>query len=112
MESTLVTHLSGWGNYTRIHYADGKEKVVCLTLKRALDKTPFSHFIRIHRKTAVNPFYVTRIRWPANVQAGSARCFIKGSALPGGQYLTVSRRRIAVVRRQFDQYQHITDGHS
>lgn len=82
-----ITHITGWGNYSRIHYSTGRSMVVSHVLQRLHQQYP--HLIRIHKQTLVNPAFVTL--WQLERDGGT--CWLRGD-LP----LAIARRRLAHLR--------------
>ncbi len=52
-----IAYLSGDGNYTLVHFVDSPHQMFAATLYLCLEELP--GFIRIHRKYAVNPAFVS-----------------------------------------------------
>ncbi len=78
--------LTAEGNYTRVHFCDGKELLVCKTLRDAesgIGSLP--NFVRIHRSHTINIHYLQR--------------YVRGKGgeveLEGGKRLSVSSSRKA-----------------
>jgi DNA-binding LytR/AlgR family response regulator len=55
-QAPRITHLSGFGNYTYVHFLDNRRVLITYTLSHCLDKLP--GFIRVHRKYGVNPLFI------------------------------------------------------
>nr|WP_293834084.1 LytTR family DNA-binding domain-containing protein [uncultured Arsenicibacter sp.] len=87
LQTDGIIWIQGDGNYSRIHYTDGKTFLVSQTLKWFEDRlTPF---IRIHKSMLINPEHLANFNEkyrPFTVQ------------LSNGQELSVSRRRIQNIR--------------
>jgi DNA-binding LytR/AlgR family response regulator len=59
--SNEILFFEGDVNYTWIHFASGKQKVVARTLLYIEQKTDTENFIRINRKYLVNRKFITEI---------------------------------------------------
>lgn len=82
-----ITHLMGWGNYTRVFLLGSSvPEVNSTTLKKCIDTLP--GFIRLSKSLAVNPIHITQIRRNGDRSA---------DILVAGEWLPVSRRRISPV---------------
>ena len=57
-----VCFLEAYDAYCYLHYINGKKKMVSKCLKHVLGTYHFADFKRTHRKYAVNPEYVKRIK--------------------------------------------------
>lgn len=57
-----VYYLEAYDKYCFIHYTSGRRTLVSKNLKHVLMIGHFTHFKRTHRKYAVNPEYVKRIK--------------------------------------------------
>ncbi|WP_338876174.1 LytTR family transcriptional regulator DNA-binding domain-containing protein [Spirosoma sp. SC4-14] len=85
-----ITHLMGWGNYTRVFLIGSSvPEVNSTTLKKCIDTVP--DFIRLSKSLAVNPHHITHIRRNGDRSA---------DVLVAGVWLPVSRRRISPVVNQ------------
>ncbi|MFC5408030.1 LytTR family DNA-binding domain-containing protein [Larkinella bovis] len=72
-----LTHLVGEGNYTWLHYKNGKSVLNAYTLKTWHNQR-LPHFIRIHKGTLVDPNHVTKWLWDKHeIQIGD--CFLRVS---------------------------------
>jgi DNA-binding LytR/AlgR family response regulator len=77
-----ITHLSGEANYTRVHFMNHKDVLVCRPISQCQEELP--DFVRIHKAYLVNPGFVSKA-----VING-----IKGGyVIIGEQELPISRRR-------------------
>lgn len=54
-----IVRLQGEGNYTRLHFADGSQLMVSLTLKVMERRLDSSVFARSHKKNIVNLLYLS-----------------------------------------------------
>jgi len=81
----LITHFTGYSNYSRIHYQGGKIEVVSKTLFFFQERIPY--FVRIHKMALINPYYIEAIRVPSRVRMPGSVSLWDGTLLP------VSRRR-------------------
>jgi DNA-binding LytR/AlgR family response regulator len=77
-----ITHLSGEANYTRVHFINHKDVLVCRTVSQCQEEVPA--FVRIHKKYLVNPSFVSKA-----VVARAKSAYV----LIGQQELPISRRR-------------------
>ncbi len=77
-----IVRLEGQQNYTCCYFSNGTMLMVALTLKVLLDRLPPNALVRLHRKHAVNPSFVTE--W------NSLGSFVR---LHNGETFTISRRR-------------------
>jgi DNA-binding LytR/AlgR family response regulator len=77
-----IVRLESNQNYTYCHFSYGSSLLVALTLKVLLSRLPPDALIRVHRKHAVNPCFVTE--W------NSLGSFVR---LQTGEQLTIARRR-------------------
>jgi hypothetical protein len=82
-----IVRLEGQQNYTHCFFSNGRSLLVARTLKVLLDRLPADALIRLHRKHAVNPDYVTD--W--NNREGCVQ-------LRNGETFTISRRRSLACR--------------
>ncbi len=82
--STGMTHLTGAGNYSWLHYSDGRKEVFSGTL--AFYEQSLPNFIRIHKTALINPGFLDFFELPDNKKNG----FV---TLKGGIVLPISRRR-------------------
>ncbi|MGM9507962.1 MULTISPECIES: LytR/AlgR family response regulator transcription factor [Larkinella] len=57
-----ITWLEGQGNYTVVHFSDGSEMIVSLTLKKLEGRLPTEIFVRPHKKSIINLLYLQEIR--------------------------------------------------
>lgn len=48
-----ILFLEASGNYTMIHFADGRQVLVCKTLREIEGMMPNHHFVRIHRSHTI-----------------------------------------------------------
>jgi DNA-binding LytR/AlgR family response regulator len=107
MLSTTITHLSGWSNYTRIHYSDGNVVIKAATMALLMAKPEYASFIRIHRRFAVNPPNIQYFIWDELKPTFFTHCFLRN--VKG--YLPVARRRAAEVRTQFLDFRKANPDH-
>ena len=96
--SKEVAYLTGSGNYTQLHYPDGRQALVAITLKNTLLRFPY--LIRIHKQTAVNPDYATQWNLINRFEA-KVRVTAGGKA----DLFAISRRRINAVRTRLAELQ-------
>ncbi len=82
-----ITHLSGDTNYTYVHFCDRPSVLFSNTLAMCAAELP--GFVRIHRKYAVNPAFVTA----ALLTGHQTELIVNGTSLP------VSRRQVSLVRK-------------
>ncbi len=82
-----ITHLQGEANYTFVYFVDQPRLLLSSTLCACQDNLP--GFIRIHRKYAVNPAFVSGIQ----TRLGNPHITIQTHCLP------VSRRLLNSVRQ-------------
>lgn len=78
-----IIWVQGDGNYSRIHYKDGKTYLVSQTLKWFEER--FKSFIRIHKSGLINPNHLSELH-------KESRQFTV--LLSNGVELNVSRRRV------------------
>ncbi|MRS59972.1 LytTR family transcriptional regulator [Larkinella terrae] len=78
-----ITWLEGKGNYTVVHFSDGSEMIVSLTLKKLEGRLPSEIFVRPHKKSIINLLYLQEIR----TDKGVTTC------LTSGFEIEVSRRK-------------------
>ncbi|MGA0560123.1 LytR/AlgR family response regulator transcription factor [Larkinella sp. VNQ87] len=57
-----ITWLEGKGNYTVVHFCDGTEMIVSLTLKKLEGRLSPELFVRPHKKCIINLLYLQEIR--------------------------------------------------
>jgi two-component system, LytTR family, response regulator len=57
-----ITWLEGKGNYTVVHFSDGSEMIVSLTLKKLEGRLSSEIFVRPHKKCIINLLYLQEIR--------------------------------------------------
>ncbi|GAB3250663.1 hypothetical protein GCM10027347_08580 [Larkinella harenae] len=57
-----ITWLEGKGNYTIVHFSDGSEMIVSLTLKKLEGRLSSEIFVRPHKKCIINLLYLQEIR--------------------------------------------------
>ncbi len=86
--SVSMTHLTGAGNYSWLHYSDGRKEVFSGTLSFYEQSLP--EFIRIHKTALINPRFISGFELPDNKKNG----FV---VLKGGIVLPISRRRTLAV---------------
>ena len=48
-----ILFLEASGNYTMLHFADGRQILVCKTLREVETMLPTDHFVRIHRSHTI-----------------------------------------------------------
>ncbi|MCC7534050.1 MAG: response regulator transcription factor, partial [Bacteroidia bacterium] len=72
---TDINYIEAFGNYTKVHLADGRLCVTYNSIKNWREKLPEEVFIQIHRSNIVNIENVTRIEKWAN---DTGRMFLKG----------------------------------
>jgi DNA-binding LytR/AlgR family response regulator len=84
--TSRITYLMGWGNYTRVFLMDSSPELNATTLKKCVDTLP--SFIRLSKSLAVNPHHVDQVRRKGD------RC---ADVLVAGIWLPVSRRRVPSV---------------
>lgn len=82
-EADNILYLSGNGNYTNVHYANARSVLLPRTIHLCAAELP--HFVRIHKKYAVNPQYVADSKMINPKMA---------EVLTGAVWLPVSRRRL------------------
>ncbi|QKZ14326.1 LytTR family DNA-binding domain-containing protein [Spirosoma sp. KUDC1026] len=87
-----IIYLSGEANYTRVHFLQDKDLIVCKTLSQCVDQLP--GFIRLHKQHAINPRFLKRV---TIVDSKSAHVLI------GDKQLPISRRRLKDVMEQIWQ---------
>ena len=91
--TTRITHLVGWGNYTRIFLIDSSSpEVNATTLKKCVDTLP--GFIRLSKSLAVNPHHIDQVR------RNGDRC---ADVLVAGKWLPVSRRRVTYLVKHLQE---------
>ncbi|WP_229311508.1 LytR/AlgR family response regulator transcription factor [Larkinella rosea] len=78
-----ITWLEGKGNYTVVHFSDGSEMIVSLTLKKLEGRLPSEIFVRPHKKSIINLLYLQEIRTGKSVSI----------CLANGNEIEVSRRK-------------------
>ncbi|WP_461139253.1 LytTR family transcriptional regulator DNA-binding domain-containing protein [Spirosoma pomorum] len=78
-----ITHLSGEANYTRVHFTNHKDLLLCRTVSQCQQELP--DFIRIHKRYLINPSFVSKA---VVTDARSAHVLIRDHPLP------ISRRRL------------------
>lgn len=78
-----ITWLEGKGNYTVVHFSDGTELMVSLTLKKLETRLAKEIFVRPHKKSIINLLYVQEIHTGKGVTL----------YLTNGDKLEVSRRK-------------------
>ncbi|WP_234733945.1 LytR/AlgR family response regulator transcription factor [Tellurirhabdus bombi] len=94
MNTEVISHLEGDGNYTWVCYASGHKHLIAQTIK--VLEPAFPGFIRIHKRFVVNPAFITQVLvFPENL-AGAV-------LLRSGTELPISRRRWSVFGRQLKQ---------
>lgn len=96
MNVSQITHLSGWGNYTRIHHANGETTISALTIKRLIARPEFAGFLHIHKRTVVNSTFVKRFVWSVEPPLRGF-CQLEGA----NTLYPVARRRAVEVRSQY-----------
>ncbi|MCK8493185.1 LytTR family transcriptional regulator DNA-binding domain-containing protein [Spirosoma sp. RP8] len=87
--TSRITYLMGWGNYTRVFLVDSSPELNSTTLKKCVGTLP--GFIRLSKSLAVNPNHILQIRRKGDRSA---------DVLVNGNWLPVSRRRVSSVVRQ------------
>lgn len=92
--TSRITYLMGWGNYTRVFLIDSSPEVNATTLKKCVDTLP--GFIRLSKSLAVNPCHVAQVRRKGD------RC---ADVLVNGTWLPVSRRRVTPVVKHLQEIQ-------
>ena len=81
----LITHLTGFSNYSWLHFCDGKKELIAKPLRFFEERLPA--FLRIHKTALINPYYIQDYKPPLRSKmAGSVH-------LRGGTVLPVGRRR-------------------
>ncbi len=55
-----ILFLEASGNYTMIHFADGRQVLVCKTLREIENMMPVDHFVRIHRSHTIQLRHLTK----------------------------------------------------
>ncbi|GAB3327267.1 hypothetical protein GCM10027299_27650 [Larkinella ripae] len=78
-----ITWLEGKGNYTVVHFTDGSEMIVSLTLKKLEGRLSSEIFVRPHKKCIINLLYLQEIRSGKNTSI----------CLTNGCEIEVSRRK-------------------
>lgn len=89
-----VLYLRGDVNYCHVHLQSGHRILTSRTLKWYNDRWP--HFIRIHKASLINPVHVRQVVQISPIVAHLVMC--------DGSLLSISRRRIAAVCNQLNQY--------
>ena len=92
--TSRITYLMGWGNYTRVFLIDSSPEVNATTLKKCVGTLP--GFIRLSKSLAVNPYHVAQVRRKGD------RC---ADVLVDGTWLPVSRRRVTPVVKHLQEIQ-------
>ncbi|WP_461125967.1 LytTR family transcriptional regulator DNA-binding domain-containing protein [Spirosoma aerophilum] len=90
--TSRITYLMGWGNYTRVFLVDSSPQVNATTLKKCVGTLP--GFIRLSKSAAVNPYHIDQVRRKGD------RC---ADVLVAGTWLPVSRRRVSTLVKHLYQ---------
>ncbi len=91
-----IVRLEGEGNYTMIHFADGSQLMVSLTLKKMESRLSPKVFVRPHKKNIINLLYLEGIH--PNPQQLSV-------SLVNGHRVEVSRRKASRFIKQVRGFQ-------
>jgi two-component system, LytTR family, response regulator len=78
-----IIWLEGEGNYTLLHFNDGTQLMISLTLKKMESRLPPEIFVRPHKKNIINLLYLKEVHTGKNLLAN----------LTNGAEVEVSRRR-------------------
>lgn len=89
----LLKCITAEGNYSYIHYQDGKRELVLRNLGEWMEVLPENPFLRIHRSTIVNSEYIEKVVKLANY---SHAVFLRGMSEP-----FIMSRRYAVKLKRF-----------
>jgi DNA-binding LytR/AlgR family response regulator len=86
--------LQASGNYSWLHWKDGKRVLLPRTLKYYVPKLPSDLFVRAHRSCIINVYYIERMQ-PTYPDRGGVIHLRSGDVLP------VSRRRWVAIKKIF-----------
>jgi two-component system, LytTR family, response regulator len=78
-----IMRLEGEGNYTILHFSDGTQLMVSLTLKKLESRLPPALFVRPHKKNIINLLYLQEVRPNKTMMV----------SLTNGEEIEVSRRK-------------------
>ena len=87
----MIIWIQGDGNYSRVHYKDGKAYLVSNTLKWFEERLP--SFIRIHKSGLINPAHLSELHKESRQLT---------VLLSNGIALNVSRRRVDALHAGLD----------
>ncbi|WP_128543135.1 LytR/AlgR family response regulator transcription factor [Larkinella soli] len=90
-----IVRLEGEGNYTVLHFSDGTQLIVSLTLKKLEGRLPSEIFVRPHKKNIINLLYLQEIHPDKNMMI----------SLTNGVDLEVSRRKAGQFLKVVSQFQ-------
>ncbi|KAB7731250.1 LytTR family transcriptional regulator [Rudanella paleaurantiibacter] len=87
---SAILMLEGTSNYTLLHFRDGSQLLVAITLKSLSDRLPAGSFARPHRKYMFNWQYIKMVHRPDNEVV-----------LVGGIRLPIARRRLTEFMNEY-----------
>jgi two-component system LytT family response regulator len=91
-----ITWLEGKGNYTVVHFSDGSEMIVSLTLKKLEGRLPTEIFVRPHKKSIINLLYLQEIRPGKSMSI----CLTNGSEIEVSRRKTTQFMKLVVTFQQ------------
>lgn len=96
-----VVRLEGEGNYTVLHFSDGTQLMISLTLKTMASRLSPGIFARSHKKNIINLLYLNELHFDRKSLAVS---------LTNGDRVHVSRRKALDFVREVHGFQQQLDG--
>lgn len=95
-----VIMLEGDGNYTHVHFSNGKKILLSKTLKKFCELFQQNGFARIGKSHLVNLNYLRDVDFSGNISV----------TMQTGERIGISRRRKASFQEQFQQFNQKNEG--
>lgn len=89
-----ITYLEGFGNYTKVVLTNGSQLIVTLTLSTVLQNITSDNLLRVSKTYAIHVDSLTTLHYDGQ----------KAMILPNGKQLTISRRRLRILRREMNLF--------